>query len=127
MGREKGRDSLARAGRVDDAIALTQTIDDASAREYAVREVASVLAQTGQVDNAITVWTTAAPGDNNHFLAVEMAKTAAEASDVDGALQLAGVIDNEYSRCRSRRSCGERRRPRREHSAGNGDRSRHRT
>lgn len=89
---------LARAGRVEEAVTLTQLIEDAGFREEAIREVASALAQTGQVDSAIRVWTAIPPSDLNAHFTTDLAKAAAQTGDVDGALQIAAGIDDEYRR-----------------------------
>jgi tetratricopeptide (TPR) repeat protein len=95
---QKAAAAWARAGRVEDAITLTQLIDDARLREHAIREVASTLAQTGQVDRAISVWTAAPPSDLKDYFTADLAKAAARTGDVDGALQIAAAIDDEYPR-----------------------------
>jgi tetratricopeptide (TPR) repeat protein len=94
----KAAAAWARAGRVDDAITLTQLIEDGRLREHAIREVASTLAQTEQVDSAISVWTAAPPSDHRDYFTADLAKMAARAGDIDGALQIAAAIDDDYPR-----------------------------
>jgi tetratricopeptide (TPR) repeat protein len=94
----KAAAAWAREGRVNDAITLTQLIEDSRLREYAIKEVASTLAQTGQVDSAISVWTAAPPSDLKNYFTADLAKVAARAGDIDGALQVAAAINDDYPR-----------------------------
>jgi tetratricopeptide (TPR) repeat protein len=89
---------LARVGRAEDAVVLTQFIEDAGVRERAVWDVAATLAETGQTERAARVWTAAASSDHKDYYTAELAKKAAGADDVDGALHMAAAIDDDYYR-----------------------------
>ena len=88
----------ARAGRVEDALAAMQVIEDHDRRMNAMRALATGLAKGGHAESAISVLREAAADRDTEYAVAELAKTAANAGDIDGGLLIAATMGDDYPR-----------------------------